>query len=122
MAFPSIPAPSRTTYSVRRSRWLSRDDTALTENWLPFIHERTDPDPGTRARLPAGKEKTTPDQYLLILNALRNACNQKSSRHPMVDYRDGDIGHAVSELESMQLVREEWGHAHQITDTRPARC
>ena len=67
------------------------------------------------------KEKTTPDQYPLTLNALRNACNQKSSRHPVVDYSDGDVGHAVHELESMQLVCEEWGHAHQITDTRPAR-
>ena len=29
------------------------------------------------------KKETTPDQYPLTLNALRNACNQKSSRHPV---------------------------------------
>ena len=28
------------------------------------------------------KAETTPDQYPLTLNALRNACNQKSSRTP----------------------------------------
>ena len=55
------------------------------------------------------KEETTPDQYPLTLNALRNACNQKSSRDPIVNYSDGEVGHAVRELESMQLVREEWG-------------
>ena len=55
------------------------------------------------------KEETTPDQYPLTLNALRNACNQKSSRDPVVNYSEGDVGHALRELESMQLVREEWG-------------
>mgnify|MGYP000333175785 CR=1 FL=1 len=55
------------------------------------------------------KEKTTPDQYPLTLNGLKNACNQKSSRHPVTDHTEGEIGHALRELEGMGLVREEWG-------------
>jgi uncharacterized protein YceH (UPF0502 family) len=55
------------------------------------------------------KKETTPDQYPLTLNALRNACNQKSARDPVVNYTEGEVGHALRELEAMRLVREEWG-------------
>jgi uncharacterized protein YceH (UPF0502 family) len=55
------------------------------------------------------KKETTPDHYPLTLNSLRNACNQKSSRHPVTAYTEGEVGHTIRELESMQLVREEWG-------------
>ncbi len=55
------------------------------------------------------KEETTPDQYPLTLNALRNACNQKSSRWPVTAYSEGEVGHCVRELEGLELVRQEWG-------------
>lgn len=55
------------------------------------------------------KQETTPEQYPLTLNALRSACNQKSSRQPVTNYTEGEVGHAVRELESLGLVREEWG-------------
>ena len=55
------------------------------------------------------KKESTPDQYPLTLNALRNACNQKSSRYPVVSYTEGEVGHTIRELESIGLVREEWG-------------
>lgn len=55
------------------------------------------------------KKETTPEQYPLTLNALRNACNQKTSRYPVVNYSEGEVGHALRELEAMDLVREEWG-------------
>lgn len=55
------------------------------------------------------KKESTPDQYPLTLNALRNACNQKSSRNPVVNYTEGEVGHTLRELETMGLVREEWG-------------
>jgi uncharacterized protein YceH (UPF0502 family) len=55
------------------------------------------------------KKESTPDQYPLTLNALRNACNQKSSRNPVVNYTDGEVGHTIRELEAMNFVREEWG-------------
>jgi uncharacterized protein YceH (UPF0502 family) len=55
------------------------------------------------------KAETTPDQYPLTLNALRNACNQKTARHPLMALNEGEVGHTVRELESMKLVREVWG-------------
>jgi hypothetical protein len=55
------------------------------------------------------KKETTPDQYPLTLNALRNACNQKSSREPVTAYTEGEVGHTVRELEGLGLVAENWG-------------
>jgi len=55
------------------------------------------------------KEETTPDQYPLTLNSLRNACNQKTARNPISAYTEGDIGHTLRELESLGMVREAWG-------------
>lgn len=55
------------------------------------------------------KKETTPEQYPLTLNALKNACNQKTARHPVTAYHEGEIGHTLRELESMGVVREAWG-------------
>ncbi len=55
------------------------------------------------------KKETTPEQYPLTLNALRNACNQKTARHPVTGYTIGEIGHTLRELESLGFVREAWG-------------
>jgi len=55
------------------------------------------------------KKESTPDQYPLTLNSLRNACNQKSSRSPITAYTEGEVGHAIRELETLELVREQWG-------------
>ncbi len=55
------------------------------------------------------KEKsiTTPDQYPLTLNALANACNQKSARSPMMSLTQGIVQHTVRDLESKHLLRVE---------------
>ena len=55
------------------------------------------------------KKETTPDQYPLTLNSLRNACNQKTARQPVVSYNEGEVGRTIRELEAMDLVREQWG-------------
>jgi uncharacterized protein YceH (UPF0502 family) len=55
------------------------------------------------------KKETTPEQYPLTLNALKNACNQKTARNPVTAYNEGEIGHTLRELESLGLVREAWG-------------
>jgi uncharacterized protein YceH (UPF0502 family) len=55
------------------------------------------------------KKETTPDQYPLTLNALKNACNQKTARNPVTSYTDGEVGHTLRELETLGLVREAWG-------------
>lgn len=53
------------------------------------------------------KSLVTPDQYPLTLNALTNACNQKSSRDPVMNLSQGEVQHTVRTLEAKHLVRTE---------------
>jgi hypothetical protein len=53
------------------------------------------------------KSVTTPDQYPLTLNALTNACNQKSARSPIMSLSQGTVQHTVRGLEQQHLVRVE---------------
>ena len=46
------------------------------------------------------KRATTPDLYPLSTNALVNACNQKSSREPVIDYSERTV------MDAMLLVRQ----------------
>jgi uncharacterized protein YceH (UPF0502 family) len=55
------------------------------------------------------KSVTTPDQYPLTLNALTNACNQKSSREPVMSLPQGVVQHDARVLESKHLLRIEEG-------------
>ena len=50
------------------------------------------------------KRMATPEYYPLSLNALTNACNQKSSRHPVVIYDDETVLQAVNGLKEKQLA------------------
>jgi len=51
------------------------------------------------------KEITTPEYYPLSLNALTNACNQKSNRDPVMQLEEHEIQKALNHLESQSLVR-----------------
>jgi uncharacterized protein len=51
------------------------------------------------------KEITTPDYYPLTLNALVNACNQKSSRDPVVSFDESTVLKALDGLREKKLVR-----------------
>jgi uncharacterized protein YceH (UPF0502 family) len=51
------------------------------------------------------KQRTTPDQYPLSLNALRLACNQATNRDPVVDYDEPTIRAALDELSRRGWVR-----------------
>ncbi len=51
------------------------------------------------------KEITTPEYYPLSLNATLNACNQKSSREPVMELGEADVRTALFDLEQMGLVR-----------------
>ncbi len=51
------------------------------------------------------KSIVTPDQYPLTLNALTNACNQKSSRNPVMSLPQGEVQPVTRELEARSLVR-----------------
>jgi uncharacterized protein YceH (UPF0502 family) len=50
------------------------------------------------------KEITTPENYPLSLNALLNACNQRSSRDPVLDLTEEDVRQALHSLEDLALV------------------
>lgn len=50
------------------------------------------------------KELTTPEYYPLSLNALTNACNQKSNRDPVMALLEEDIVRALDSLRFKQLV------------------
>lgn len=52
------------------------------------------------------KEMATPDYYPLTLNALTNACNQKSNRNPVVSYDEGTVIYALNGLREQKLVRQ----------------
>jgi uncharacterized protein YceH (UPF0502 family) len=49
------------------------------------------------------KEVTTPDYYPLSLNALINACNQRSNREPVMDLDEDTVRLALRRLEDKQL-------------------
>jgi uncharacterized protein len=49
------------------------------------------------------KQRTTPDQYPLSLNALRLACNQSTNRDPVVQYDESTIRSALD-----RLARKGW--------------
>lgn len=51
------------------------------------------------------KSIVTPDQYPLSLNALTNACNQKSSRKPVMALTKGEVQRACRQLEGKSLLR-----------------
>ena len=50
------------------------------------------------------KEMTTPDYYPMTLNALINACNQKSNREPVMKLDETDADGALASLRNCSLV------------------
>jgi uncharacterized protein YceH (UPF0502 family) len=50
------------------------------------------------------KEIVTPESYPLSLNALLNACNQHSSREPVMELTEDEVRQALHTLEDAQLV------------------
>jgi uncharacterized protein YceH (UPF0502 family) len=53
------------------------------------------------------KSIVTPEQYPMTLNALTNACNQKSSREPVMSLTPGEVQHTIRALEAKHLARTE---------------
>lgn len=52
------------------------------------------------------KEMATPDYYPLTLNALINACNQKSNRDPVVSFDEETVTYALNGLRERNLIRQ----------------
>ena len=62
------------------------------------------------------KQRTTPDQYPLTLNALRNACNQTTNRDPVVAYDEAEIHEALQ-----RLARRGWTRLASGAGSRAAK-
>jgi uncharacterized protein YceH (UPF0502 family) len=52
------------------------------------------------------KELSTPEYYPLSINALTTACNQKSSRDPVVSYLEKTVEEIVDDLIRKNLVHK----------------
>ena len=61
------------------------------------------------------KEITTPDYYPLSLNALVNACNQKSNRHPVMDLDEDAVRVALDSLNEKGLAGAATGADSRVT-------
>lgn len=60
------------------------------------------------------KDQTTPEYYPLTVNALLNACNQKSSREPIVNYSEETVTEALASLQYKGLVMRISGAGHRV--------
>ncbi|HEX4542312.1 MAG TPA: YceH family protein [Candidatus Acidoferrum sp.] len=61
------------------------------------------------------KEITTPEYYPLSLNALVNACNQKSNRDPVMNLDEAKVREALHSLDGQSLVRSVSGSDSRVT-------
>ena len=68
------------------------------------------------------KQITTPDQYPLSLNALLNACNQKSNREPVMDLDEATLLRTVEELSRKHLLLERSGFGSRVAKYRHCFC
>lgn len=68
------------------------------------------------------KEITTPEQYPLSLNALTNACNQKSNRDPVLDLDEPTVQQTVDQLVRKYLVSEHGGFGSRVAKFQHRFC
>ena len=68
------------------------------------------------------KQVSTPDQYPLSLNALVNACNQKSNRHPVLELDEREVQAVVDGLMRRQLVLEKSGFGSRVPKYQHLFC
>ena len=68
------------------------------------------------------KEVTTPDQYPLSLSALTHACNQKSSRDPVMELSEQEVQNTVDELVKKHLVSNRSGFGSRVTKYQHRFC
>ena len=69
------------------------------------------------------KEITTPDQYPLSLNALTNACNQKTNRDPVLELTEAAVQQAVDALMKKHLVSDKSaGYGGRVTKYKHRFC
>ena len=60
------------------------------------------------------KQTTTPDAYPLTLNSLVSGCNQKTSRHPVMNVSEQDVQMALDALKRRTLVIDSSGASGRV--------
>jgi hypothetical protein len=68
------------------------------------------------------KQITTPDQYPLSLNALTNACNQKSNRDPVLNLEESAVQATLDALAKKHLVVERSGFGSRVPKYQHRFC
>ncbi len=68
------------------------------------------------------KEVTTPEQYPLSINALTNACNQKSNRDPILALTEAAVQQLVDGLVRKHLVSDRSGYGSRVTKYKQSLC
>ena len=68
------------------------------------------------------KEITTPEQYPLSLNALTNACNQRSNRDPVLDLDEAGVQQVVDSLIKKFHVSEHSGYGSRVPKFQHRFC
>jgi uncharacterized protein YceH (UPF0502 family) len=68
------------------------------------------------------KQITTPDQYPLSLNALVNACNQKSNREPLMHLDEPTVKFVVDSLARRHMVVEKSGFGSRVPKYQQIFC
>lgn len=61
------------------------------------------------------KSRTTPDYYPMTLNSLTAACNQKSSRNPVVNYDEETVTLTLNQLKIKGLISTATGGSSRAT-------
>lgn len=60
------------------------------------------------------KSRTTPDYYPMTLNGLTVACNQKSSRNPVVNYNEETVTLTLNSLKTKGLISTATGGSSRV--------
>ena len=130
----SIPAESAftTTFALSAVTALVAAGIAVSIGTQP-LRSRLEPCTPDRANVPVvdadpveirvlgcliEKQRTTPDQYPLSLNALRLACNQATNRDPVVDYDEATIRAAIEKLSRRGWIRLASGPGGRVAKYR----
>ncbi len=66
------------------------------------------------------KHLATPDYYPMTVNALTQACNQKTNREPVVEFGEGEVDEALAALQRKRLVGTASGAGSRVLKYRHA--
>ncbi|HMB93526.1 MAG TPA: DUF480 domain-containing protein [Rhodothermales bacterium] len=66
------------------------------------------------------KERSTPDYYPMSINALTQACNQKTNREPVAEFGEGEVEDTLAALQRKRLVGTASGAGSRVLKYRHA--